>query len=56
MAEKNNLLFVPLQEIFDKANADAPADGYWLWDGVHPSAAGHELIKREWLKAFETMK
>ena len=56
VAEKNHLLFVPLQEIFDKANADAPADGYWLLDGVHPSGAGHELIKREWLKAFETMK
>ena len=56
VAEKQNVLFVPLQEMFDKANADAPADGYWLADGVHPSAAGHELIKNAWLEAFEQLK
>ena len=56
VAEKHNILFVPLQEMFDKANADAPADGYWLIDGVHPSAAGHELIKNAWLEAFEQLK
>ena len=55
VAEKQNVVFVPLQELFDKANADASADGYWLADGVHPSAAGHELIKNAWLEAFEQM-
>ncbi len=56
LAEKYNLMFVPLQDRFDAANRDAPADGYWLADGVHPTAAGHELIKKAWLQAFETMK
>ena len=55
IAEKYNLPFVPLQEMFDKANADAPYSGYWLQDGVHPSHAGHELIKQQWLKAFQTL-
>ena len=52
LAEKYNLVFVPLQERFDAANADASADGYWLSDGVHPTAAGHELIKQAWLEGF----
>lgn len=56
VAEKQGLLFVPLQDLFTKVNADAPEKGYWLRDGVHPTAAGHELIKREWLKAFEQLK
>lgn len=56
IAEKHGLVFVPLQEMFDKVNADAPAMGYWLVDGVHPTYAGHELIKKEWLKAFELLK
>lgn len=56
IAEKYNLTFIPLQDIFTKANSDAPEMGYWLRDGVHPTPAGHELIKREWLKAFETIK
>ena len=52
LAEKHGLVFVPLQEKFNAANADAPADGYWLADGVHPTAAGHELIKQAWLEGF----
>lgn len=52
LAEKYGLVFVPLQERFDAAEADAPCEGYWLRDGVHPSPAGHELIKQAWLEAF----
>ena len=52
VAERNALEFVPLQIHFDNALSLAPAE-YWLQDGVHPTAAGHELIAREWIKAFE---
>jgi len=41
-------VYVPLQEAFNKAVDRAPA-GYWIWDGVHPMPAGHELIAREWI-------
>ena len=54
IAEKYNLVFVPLQEKFDAVNVNAP-DGYWLVDGVHPSAAGHMLIKEAWLEGFRRM-
>lgn len=54
VAEKYNLTFVPLQEKFCKA-AENTENTYWLADGVHPTAMGHELIKKEWLKAFETL-
>lgn len=52
VAEKYGIKFIPLQEKFDEAAKKAPAE-YWLLDGVHPSAAGHELIAREWIKAFK---
>lgn len=55
IADKYNLSFVPLQGIFDKANADAPCAGYWLMDGVHPTPAGHALIKRAWLEVFKNI-
>lgn len=51
VAEKNGLEFIPLQAKMDDAATIAPAD-YWLMDGVHPTAMGHELIAREWIKAF----
>ena len=56
IAEKHNLVYLPLQEIMDKAYAQLPEKGYWLSDGVHPTAAGHTLIKNAWLKAFEQLK
>lgn len=56
VAEKYGLVFVPLQEIFDEAERAESSDGYWLSDGVHPTSAGHELIKRQWLKGFELLK
>ena len=55
LAEKYGAVFVPLQEKFDAAcKLEEPS--YWLHDGVHPTAMGHELITREWLKAFEQVK
>lgn len=54
VAEKNGLVFIPLMKLFDEAATKAPAE-YWLYDGVHPTAAGHEIIKREWLKGFEKL-
>lgn len=56
IAQKYDIPFVPLQETFTAANADAPENGYWLLDGVHPSPAGHTLIKRAWLEAFENIR
>lgn len=52
IAEKYDLLFVPLQDKFDEVSRLSP-DNYWLRDGVHPTAIGHELIKREWINAFK---
>ncbi len=51
LAEKFGVEFIPLMEIFDKVEKSAP-EGFWLYDGVHPTAAGHELIKKYWLEAF----
>lgn len=55
VAEKYNLTFIPLQEKLDEAAKKCPAE-YWLADGVHPTCNGHELIKREWIKAFQSLK
>lgn len=54
VAEKFNLTFVPLQDGFDALTKKAPSS-YWLRDGVHPTAMGHEYIKTQWLKAFRNL-
>lgn len=54
-AQKKGIKFVSLMQKFDEAAKSAFED-YWTVDGIHPTAAGHELIKREWIKAFNEIK
>ncbi|MBC7888260.1 MAG: SGNH/GDSL hydrolase family protein [Ferruginibacter sp.] len=44
-----NAVFVAFQDVFNKALSKAPAE-YWIWDGIHPMPAGHELMAREWIQ------
>lgn len=44
-----NAVFVPFQQVFNDALKRAP-EKYWIWDHIHPTVAGHELMAREWLK------
>ena len=55
IAEKFGLPFIPLQGLFEEAAKNSDVE-YWLFDGVHPTMNGHELIKREWIKTFNTIK
>lgn len=56
IAEKFNLPFIPLQEKLDALTKLTGDPLYWLVDGVHPCAAFHEVIAREWIKCFEKNK
>lgn len=42
-------LFVPFQLAFTQACKNAPME-YWLYDGVHPTPAGHYLMSETWLR------
>ncbi len=55
IAKKYNISFIPLQEKFDSAVSLAE-ETYWLVDGVHPTPMGHEIIAREWIKTFDSLK
>jgi phospholipase/lecithinase/hemolysin len=41
---------VQFQPVFDEAVKRAPAD-YWIWDRVHPTYRGHQLMADEWERA-----
>jgi lysophospholipase L1-like esterase len=41
---------VHFQKVFEKAATVAPAE-YWIWDGVHPTYSGHQLMADEWVRA-----
>lgn len=54
IAQKYNLPYITLQDGLDELSKDVEAS-YWLVDGVHPTAMGHEYIKQEWIKTFKTL-
>jgi lysophospholipase L1-like esterase len=49
LATEFNAIFVPFQQLFIDACKKAETK-FWIWDGIHPMPAGHELMARQWLK------
>ncbi len=49
LAKKYKAPVVHFQKAFDDACKRAPAD-YWIWDGIHPTYSGHQIMADEWVK------
>lgn len=52
IAKKHNCLYISLQEQFDALAAQYGGD-YYLFDGIHPTVAGANVIADNWLECFE---
>lgn len=42
---------VDFQKVFDAAAKLAPME-HWIWDGVHPTYSGHQLMADEWVRVY----
>jgi lysophospholipase L1-like esterase len=49
LAAKYRAPVVHFQKMFDDACKRAPVN-YWIWDGVHPTYSGHQLMADEWVR------
>jgi lysophospholipase L1-like esterase len=52
LAKKHNAARVPFQQAFDEACKRAPAE-HWMWDGVHPTYNGHQVMADAWVRAVD---
>lgn len=52
VAEKYNAVFVPLQDVFDDF-AQKHDIFEAIWDGIHPTVLGHQLIANRWEESVE---
>lgn len=52
MVKLESAALVPLQAMFD-AYAKRVDPRELIWDGVHPTITGHELIARQWLDCVQ---
>lgn len=55
LAIKYHAALVPFQKVFDDACLRAPAS-YWIWDGIHPTYAGHQLMADAWVRVVQGMR
>lgn len=49
LAQEYNAAFVPLQELMDEYQKKTEPKNV-IWDGIHPTVLGHEIITRQWIK------
>jgi lysophospholipase L1-like esterase len=49
LAKEFNAVIVDYPAAFTKV-IDQPSLEYWIWDGIHPTVFGHEIMAREWIK------
>ncbi len=55
LAKEYVLEYIDLQKVFDDALKIAPAN-HWTVEGVHPTTAGHALIKKAWMEVYNKIK
>jgi lysophospholipase L1-like esterase len=53
LAQKHGAVLVRFQRAFDEAVKRAPA-AHWIWDSVHPTYNGHQVMADEWERAVRS--
>jgi lysophospholipase L1-like esterase len=52
LAAKHHAALVHFQAVFDQACKRASPD-HWIWDGVHPTYSGHQIMAEEWVRVVK---
>lgn len=50
LAEELGATLVPFDGLFAKLVDRGPSPSYWIWDGIHPTPAGHYMMAELWKK------
>jgi lysophospholipase L1-like esterase len=52
IAKDYKAVYLPYNTMFDHILKTEPTskDSYWIWDGIHPTAAGHQRMANLWIQ------
>lgn len=58
IAQDYDAIYLPYQKMFDSILKTTPTtqSAYWIWDGIHPTAAGHQRMANMWIKQVDAKK
>ena len=48
IARDYKAVLVPFDNMFKELQKSQPTPKYWIWDGIHPTAAGHQKMAELW--------
>lgn len=49
IAKDYNAIYLPYNDMFDGLVKTEPRPSYWIWDGIHPTPAGHRRMADMWI-------
>lgn len=49
IAKDERAVCVPFDSLFNQLQRRQPNNRYWIWDGIHPTAAGHQQMADLWI-------
>ena len=52
IAGEYHAIYLPFNDLFDGLLKNVPTskDTYWIWDGIHPTPAGHRRMAELWIE------
>lgn len=56
IAHDYDATFLPFNSMFAQLIAQQPRPGYWIWDGIHPTPAGHRRMADMWIRVFDNVR
>lgn len=58
IAKDYDAVYLPYQQMFDQVLKATPTsqNAYWIWDGVHPTTAGHQRMADMWIQKANKKK
>lgn len=55
LAIEENAICIPYGEMFAWLQKNSPRPDYWIWDGIHPTTAGHRRMADLWIEKAGTL-
>lgn len=58
IAKDYKAVYLPFNQLFENLIEKTPdsQNTYWIWDGIHPTAAGHRRMADMWIKSVNKKK